>query len=80
METKRERNLELRGISVLIAVVVALMGFSAALATKPQAEAAAATETSAASAYQDRASPGWASATTPRPTVRSRCSTRRRLP
>ena len=53
METKRERNLELRGISVLIAVVVALMGFSAALATKPQAEAAAATESSAASAYQD---------------------------
>jgi hypothetical protein len=58
METKQERSLELRGISVLIAVVVALMGFSAALATKPQSEAAAseastASTASTASAYQD---------------------------
>jgi hypothetical protein len=52
METKQERIRELRGISVLIAVVLALMGFSAALATKPQSEAAA-TETPAAPAYQD---------------------------
>jgi hypothetical protein len=55
METKQERSLELRGISVLIAVVVALMGFSAALATKPQSEAAASevSTASTASAYQD---------------------------
>jgi hypothetical protein len=53
METKQERKVELRGISVLIAVVVALMGFSAALATKPQSDDGAATGTSVTSDYQD---------------------------
>ena len=34
MEPKQERKLELRAVSFFIAVVVALMAFSAALATK----------------------------------------------
>ena len=53
MEPKQERKWELRAVSVVLAVIIALMGFSAALATKPQSDAPAATETSAASTYQD---------------------------
>lgn len=37
METKQERNWELRGVSLFIALIVALMGFSAALATREEA-------------------------------------------
>jgi hypothetical protein len=53
MEPKQEWKQELRGASIVVAVVVALMGFSAALATKgrPQPESAAAT--SVASTYED---------------------------
>jgi len=40
METKKERKLELRGVSFVIAVIVTLMGFSAALATKEVASVA----------------------------------------
>jgi hypothetical protein len=53
MESKLNRNWELRAVSVFLAVIIALMGFSAALATKPQPEGAPATETSVTSAYQD---------------------------
>jgi hypothetical protein len=53
MESNQQWKQELRGASVVLAVVVALMGFSAALATKPKSEGSAPTETSAASAYQD---------------------------
>jgi hypothetical protein len=49
METKEERKLELRGVSIVAAVVIALMGFSAALGTRPAPEAAA-TEAPAAQA------------------------------
>ena len=38
MEAKQERKWELRSVSFFIAVIVALMGFSAALATKEAAE------------------------------------------
>jgi len=44
METKKERKLELRGVSFVIAVIVTLMGFSAALATKEDTSATPATE------------------------------------
>jgi hypothetical protein len=52
MEPKQERKLELRSMSFFIAVVVALMGFSAALATKEQATVTPAAERSTP-AYQD---------------------------
>jgi hypothetical protein len=52
METKQERKWELRIVSLFLAVIVALMGFSAAVATKeePQAEPVA---QEAAPSYQD---------------------------
>jgi hypothetical protein len=53
MEPKQQWKQELRGASVVIAVVVALMGFSAALATKETSEPTPAGAPSAASAYQD---------------------------
>jgi len=56
MEPNQNRSWELRAVSVFLAVIIALMGFSAALATKPQSDGAATSETSAASAtsaYQD---------------------------
>lgn len=53
MEPKQQWKQELRLASAVIAVVVALMGFSAALATKAPSEAAPAGAPSAASAYQD---------------------------
>jgi len=40
MEANKARKLELRGVSFVIAVIVALMGFSAALATKEVASVA----------------------------------------
>jgi len=52
MEPNLQRKLELRAVSLFIAVIVALMGFSAALPSKPQRQAEAAAE-SAAPAYQD---------------------------
>lgn len=53
MEPKQLWKQELRGASLVIAMVVVLMGVSAALATKEQPAAAPAEEPSAASAYQD---------------------------
>ena len=53
MDPKQQWKQELRLASAVIAIVVALMGFSAALATKESAEAAPAGVPSAASAYQD---------------------------
>lgn len=53
MEPKQQWKQELRGASVVVAVVVALMGFSAALATREQPEAAPAAAPSTASTYQD---------------------------
>jgi hypothetical protein len=55
MEPKQQWKRELRGASLVVAVVIALMGFSAALATrgKPQAEAQPAEAPYAASAYED---------------------------
>jgi hypothetical protein len=52
METKQERTRELRVVSLFLAVIVALMGFSAAVANKerPPAEPVA---QDAAPAYQD---------------------------
>ena len=44
METKQERNWELRGVSLFIALIVALMGFSVALATREEASATPAAE------------------------------------
>jgi hypothetical protein len=52
MEPKQQRSLELRTVSLLAAVIVVLMGFSAALATKDEA-AAAPLPQQAAPAYQD---------------------------
>ena len=53
MESKQHWKQELRGVSVVIAIVIALMGFSAALATKEQPAAAPAEAPAAAAAYQD---------------------------
>jgi hypothetical protein len=53
MEPRQQWKQELRGASFVIAVVIALMGFSAALATREQPKAAPADAPSAASAYQD---------------------------
>lgn len=52
METKQERKWELRGVSLFIALIVALMGFSAALATREEAGVTPAAEHEA-SAYRD---------------------------
>jgi hypothetical protein len=54
MEPKQQWKQELRGASIVVAVVLALMGFSAALATRgtPAPESAQAPQ-SAASEYQD---------------------------
>jgi hypothetical protein len=53
MEPKEQRNQEMRGVIALVAVVLALMGFSAALATKGQPQSDPARAPSAASSYQD---------------------------
>jgi len=54
MEPKQQWTQELRGASIVVAVVIALMGFSAALATrdKPAPESAQPPQ-STASEYQD---------------------------
>ena len=53
MEPKQEWKQELRGASIVVAVVIALMGFSAALATKGQPQPGSAAAPSVASAYED---------------------------
>jgi hypothetical protein len=53
MEPKEQRNLEMRGVIAVVAVVLALMGFSAALATKGQPQSDSAQVPSAASSYED---------------------------
>lgn len=55
MEPKQQWKQELRGASLVVAVVIALMGFSAALATKgkPAPDAKPAEAPYAASGYQD---------------------------
>lgn len=53
MEPKEQRKQEMRGVVAVVAVVLALMGFSAALATKKPSDAAPAGVPSAAPAYQD---------------------------
>jgi hypothetical protein len=54
MESQQQWKQELRGAATVLAVVVALMGFSAALATKEkQPDAAGAAAPSAASQHQD---------------------------
>ena len=53
METKQQRKQEMRGVVAVVAVVLALMGFSAALATKSQPQSGAADTPSAASSYED---------------------------
>ena len=53
MEPKQQRSLEMRGVVTVIAVVLALMGISASLATKERPEAAPAEPAPAASTYQD---------------------------
>jgi hypothetical protein len=54
MEPKQQWKQELRGASIVVAVVIALMGFSAALATKGQPQPGSATPPpSAAADYQD---------------------------
>jgi hypothetical protein len=60
MEPNQNRSWELRAVSVFLAVIIALMGFSAALATKPQAEGTPATEMPDTSAYQDASLAGLA--------------------
>jgi hypothetical protein len=52
MDQQREWKRDLRGVSVLVAVVIALMGFSAALATREEAGATPAAEPELA-AYRD---------------------------
>jgi hypothetical protein len=55
MEPKQQWKRELRGASIVVAVVIALMGFSAALATKgkPAADVQPTEAPYAASGYQD---------------------------
>jgi hypothetical protein len=53
MESKEERKLELRGVSIVVAVVIALMGFSVALGTKPAPEALAAEAPAAQAEHRD---------------------------
>jgi hypothetical protein len=52
MQPKQERDWELRAVSFFIIVLVALMGFSAALATREEPAAAPEPQQSG-SAYQD---------------------------
>ena len=59
MEPKEQRNLEMRGVIAVVAIVLALMGFSAALATKGKPEAGTATQApSVASTQVDPSLPG----------------------
>lgn len=44
MDQQQEWKRDLRGVSLLFAVIVALMGFSAALATRQEPQAAAAAQ------------------------------------
>jgi hypothetical protein len=54
MEPKEQRSQEMRGVIAVVAIVLALMGFSAALATKGKPEAGTATQApSVASTYVD---------------------------
>lgn len=55
MDQKQERNRDLRGVSLLLAVIVALMSFSAALATKVRLEPSELADTApqVASPYED---------------------------
>ena len=53
MEPKQIWKQELRGASIVVAVVVALMGFSAALATKGQPQSDSTQAPSAASSTED---------------------------
>jgi hypothetical protein len=53
MESNQQWKQELRGASVVVAAVIALMGLSVALATKEQPKAGPAEAPSAAPAYQD---------------------------
>ena len=53
MEAKEQRNLEMRGVIAVVAVVLALMGFSAALATKGQPQSGSTQAPSAASSTVD---------------------------
>ena len=52
MDQQREWKRDLRGVSLLAAVIIALMGFSAALATREEAGATPAAEPESA-AYRD---------------------------
>jgi hypothetical protein len=52
-QSKQERTLEMRGVVTVVAVVLVLMGFSAALATKEEPAAAPVEAPSAAPAHQD---------------------------
>lgn len=53
MEPKEQRKQEMRGVVAVIAVVLALMGFSAALATKGQSAPESDQAPSPASTYVD---------------------------
>lgn len=53
MEAKEQRKQEMRGVVAVVAVVLALMGFSAALATKGQPQSDSTRAPSAASSYED---------------------------
>jgi hypothetical protein len=53
MEPKEQRKLEMRGVVAVVAIVLALMGFSAALATRSPTQSEPVAAPSAASAYAD---------------------------
>ena len=53
MEAKEQRSQEMRGVIAVVAVVLALMGFSAALATKGQPQSDSTQAPSAASSHVD---------------------------
>jgi hypothetical protein len=53
MEPKEKRNREMRGVIAVVAIVLTLMGFSAALATRNQPPSEPAATPFAASAYED---------------------------
>ena len=53
MEPKQQWKRELRGASIVVAVVIALMGFSAALATKGQPQSGPEAPQSVAAPYED---------------------------
>jgi hypothetical protein len=53
MEPKQQWKQELRGASIVVAVVIALMGFSAALATRGKPAPESVEAPSVAAAYED---------------------------